>query len=399
MKIPLVDLNAQYKRYKSPLDGAVRRVVNSQYFVGGEEVDEFEKAWADRTGADYCIAVDSGTSALELALFAHGIGEGDKVAVPALTFAATAEAVINVGATPVFLDTTAQGHISATQFITLAPKLDAVIVVHLYGVPHSSMSIMRRYANSEDVCVIEDAAQAHGSRYIESAHDGKPAPVGSYTTACWSFYPGKTLGAYGDGGAVTTSSQSVAQMVRLKRDHGRVGKYNHVMVGTNSRMDELQAAVLRAKERFLDDILVQRRRAVRYYQEKLVEFGNDGLISYAKNAYNHIGWHLFPTFVKNRDSVVNYMRERGVGVGIHYPEILPHTPAFIVYKEEGEEFVGPSLSVPSEFSELCDSDIDSWNVAYCLSESEMSLPLYPEITTNQQNYVLDILWEALNECC
>lgn len=362
--IPLVDLQAQWAEVEDDIRPRIEDVLESQYFVGGDDVAGFSEEWANYVGADWCVPCNSGTDALELALQAESIGEGDRVVVPALTFAATAEAVVNVGAEPVIVDVTPTGAISPHALSRNAPDADAVIPVHLWGLP-ASMPDIESIADEHRLVVIEDCAQAHGGRYA----DGRR--VGSRGNTCaWSFYPGKNLGAFGDAGAVTTDDHAVATTASSLADHGREGKHTHSYVGQNSRMDTLQAAVLRAKLPYLDRWVEQRDEAAMRYTERLSEvFDVPGRhLPYGSPVH---AWHLYVVRHSERDRIVDGLNARDIGAGKHYPTTLPDQPAF-------EDYAG----------EHCP-------VARSLAARVFSLPLYPEITDDQQARVVSALKDTL----
>src|SRR6185503_17131232 len=254
-KIPLVDLKAQYRRIKPEIDEAVQRVLDHTGFILGEEVGAFEQAFARYVGASGAVGVASGTAALWLALLACGIGAGDEVITTSFTFVATAEAISNTGARPVFVDIDPDtlnldpGLVEAA----ITPRTKAIIPVHLYGHP-AAMDELLGLANRKGLRVIEDAAQAHGAHY-RNAHVGRLGSMG-----CFSFYPGKNLGAYGDAGAVASDDAKLLERVRKLRDHGRTTKYEHDEIGYGERMDAIQAAVLRAKLTHLEEWTLERRR-------------------------------------------------------------------------------------------------------------------------------------------
>ncbi len=262
--IPLVDLKAQYATMRAEIDRALQGVLDSTAFIMGPEVGRFEAAFADWCGAPYCVGVSSGTAALELTLRALGVGPGDGVITVAHTFIATAEAISAVGATPLFVDidpvTYTMDPAAFERAIT--PAVRAVMPVHIYGHP-AAMEAINAIAAAHGLAVIEDAAQAHGATL---AGDGGTARAGTLAKAgCFSFYPGKNLGAYGDAGAVTTADPALAEQIRLLRNHGRRAKYVHDVIGFGERLDTLQAAVLLAKLPHLDAWTAARRRlAARY---------------------------------------------------------------------------------------------------------------------------------------
>ena len=368
IKIPFLDLAAQFESIREEIMDAVDRVFVSGQFVGGEWVERFEEQFARFVGSRYAIGVGSGTAALELALKAAQIGAGDEVILPANSFFATAEAVSNVGARPVFADvnpTTFHLDVASAERLITA-RTRAIIPVHLYG-RAMDMTALQNLADQHRLTIIEDAAQAHGTE-----RDG--IPVGrSGRLTCFSFYPGKNLGAYGDGGVVTCNDQVHAERLRLLRDHGSPAKYVHVIVGTNSRLDALQAAVLSVKLRYLHEWNARRVQHATAYAAKL------------RNVYIQVpevpsgrehNFHLFVIRTKNRDALRQHLQARGIGTGIHYPEPLHLTPA---YRELGYAIRG---SLP---------------VSEALAPEILSLPMYPELSKSQTDQVTEAILEFLDQ--
>jgi dTDP-4-amino-4,6-dideoxygalactose transaminase len=311
--IPFLDLGAMNAEVSAELDAAYHRVRGASSFVGGAEVSAFEAAWADFCGADHAVGVANGTDALELALQALGVGSGDEVIVQSNTFVATVEAILRVGAVPRFVDVDPDTLLMTAELVSeaLSVSTAAIVVVHLYG-QMPDMDALMEVAEDASVPVVEDAAQAHGATW-----NGRPA--GSFGhAACFSFYPGKNLGALGDGGAVVTPDADVATHIRSVADHGRdpISRHTHTFVGRNSRLDGLQAAFLLAKLPRLRQWNDGRRRAMERYRERL-----DGsparMLTVAPSA-NSVH-HLNVVQVPNRDEVVRHLAEHGVQTGIHYP--------------------------------------------------------------------------------
>lgn len=349
MTIPLVDLKVQYDSMKEEIDSAISRVIGKTAFILGEEVRHFEEEFANFAGARYCVGVSSGTSALALSLRALGIGPGDEVITTPLTFTATAEAICHVGATPVFVDIDPVTFNMNPDLIepAITPKTRAIMPVHLYGNPCDMNKIMD-VARKLGLRVVEDAAQAHGARY-----NGRPAGVIG-DIGCFSFYPGKNLGAYGDAGAVVTDNEELAYKVRLLRDHGRTSKYEHVEVGYGERIDAIQAAILAAKLRHLPDWTEARRKWAETYTE-----GLRGLpvqtVQPTPGAY--AVYHIYAIAVERRDDLLSHLNARGIKAGIHYPIPLHLQPCYrhLGYREG-------------------DLPMSEW-----AAKSELSLPMYPEL--------------------
>src|SRR5215510_4181249 len=309
--VPFVDLKQQYTSIKSEVDAAIARVIENTSFILGPQVRAFEAAFAEYTGGRACIAVNSGTAALQLSLMAAGIGAGDEVIVPSFTFFATAEAVSVLGATPVFVDVDPVSYTVTAAAIegAITPRTRAVIPVHLYG-QAADLDPILELAKKHNLHVIEDAAQAHGAEY-------KGRRVGGLGSAgCYSFYPSKNLGAYGEAGAIVTNNEELATRLRLLRDHGSTSKYAHAIVGYNFRMEEIQAAVLNIKLPHLNDWNDARRaRAARYH----AALRNSGLVLPREMDYAGHVYHVYAVQTDNRDDVQKRLTAAGVQSGVHYP--------------------------------------------------------------------------------
>ncbi|HZB46969.1 MAG TPA: DegT/DnrJ/EryC1/StrS family aminotransferase, partial [Pyrinomonadaceae bacterium] len=360
---PFVDLQAQYRAIKAEVDEAIQRVLDTSAFILGREVEAFERAFAEYVGARECVGVSNGTAAIQLALQACGVGAGHEVIVPANTFFATAEAVSTAGATPVFVDCDPStcnidaGRIEAA----VTPRTRAVIPVHLYGQP-ADLDAVFEVAGRHDLLVIEDAAQAHGARY-------KGARVGPLARAgCFSFYPGKNLGAYGEGGAVVTNDAGVARRLRMLRDHGSEQKYRHELVGYNSRLEGIQGAVLNVKLKRLDDWNALRRRHAARYRELLAPLSGALALPAEADYAEHV-YHLFVVRTDARDSLQRYLSAAGVQTGIHYPVPVHLQPAYAPLGHRGGDF-------PNAESQ---------------AKRVLSLPMFAELTEQQLRYVADAL--------
>ncbi len=357
--IPLVDLRSQYASIKSEIDEAVQRVLNEANFILGPEVEGFERSFADYVGTSGAVGVASGTAALELALRALGIGPGDEVITPAHTFIATAGAVSNVGARPVFADaeptylTMDPAHCESL----ITPRTRAIIPVDLYGHP-AHLEELEEIARRHGLFLIEDAAQAHGAE-LNGRRCGSFGDI-----ACFSFYPGKNLGAYGDAGAVTSNDPALLDRVRRLRDHGRTSKYEHETVGQAERMDALQAAVLSVKLAHLEDWTEARRRHAGEYS-KLLDGANVELPAEADDA-RHV-YHLYVIRTDARDGMLEHLHAAGIGAGIHYPIPLHQQPA---YARDG--YAGTALPVTEE-----------------AAPRVLSLPMYAELTDEQIGRIVD----------
>ena len=317
MHVPFLSLQIEETSLREEIDEAIRRVIAASQFIRGPEVELFEEEWADYCDANYCIGVGNGLDALHLALKAGGVGPGDEVLVPPNTFIATWFAVSNVGAipVPVALEEGAFNIDPAriSEFVT--PKTKAIIPVHLYGHP-VAMDLLLQESKRHGLLVIEDAAQAHGATY-------KGKKIGSHgDMVAWSFYPGKNLGAFGDAGAVTTNSKQFADKIRLLGNYGSPEKYKHDIIGANSRLDEIQAAILRPKLRRLNQWNLRRREiAQKYTREFNTAFGRDSdFIKFPTESPDAISaWHLYVVSSKRRDEIRDGLKDCGVETVMHYP--------------------------------------------------------------------------------
>lgn len=309
--IPLLDLHSQYLSMKREVDEAMGRVIEKSDFILGRDLELFESEFATYCGAKSCIGVDSGLSALELVLRAWGIGAGDEVITAANTFIATALAISNTGATPVLVDVDPHTFNIDPEAVrsAITPRTRAIVPVHLYGSP-AEMDTINEIAAQYDVAVLEDACQAHGARY-------KGRRAGSLGhAAAFSFYPGKNLGAYGDGGAIVTSDEALARQLRTMRNYGQREKYIHGIRGSNRRLDTLQAAVLRVKLRHLDEWNKLRAQHAGSYRELL--FGTSVLLP-QNSEHNQSAWHLYVIRSPFRNDIRSRLSDQGIATGMHYP--------------------------------------------------------------------------------
>lgn len=315
MRIPFLDLQASYEELQSEVDDAIGRVLNSGSYILGPEVAAFESEFADFCDAGYCVGVGNGLDAIYIALMALGIGPGDEVLVPANTYIATWLAVSQCGATPVPIDSSLDTYNIDPRLISdaVTNKTKALIVVHLYGHP-APLDEISLIAKNHNLKVIEDAAQAHGASY-------KGKRIGGHSDmVTWSFYPGKNLGAFGDGGAITTNNKDLAKSASIIRNYGSESKYIHDVNGINSRLDPLQAAVLRVKLSKLNEWNDRRRRIAKSYT---LAFDASELVTPSEPSKSNSSWHLYVLRHRNRDAIVRQLNEIGVNVLIHYP-IPPH---------------------------------------------------------------------------
>ncbi len=347
--IPFLDLKAQYAGIKAEIDAAVLQVLASSQYVLGPEVAAFESEFAAFCGAPLGVAVNSGTSALHLALLAAGIGPGCEVVTTPHTFVATVAAIVYTGAKPVFADIDPVSMTIDPQAVAraISPATRAIIPVHLYG-QCADMDPILDMARKRGICVIEDACQAHGAQY-------KGRPAGSLgDMACFSFYPGKNLGAYGEGGMVTTGNPEFARTLRMLRDWGAERKYHHVLKGYNYRMEGIQGAILRVKLRHLPAWTDSRRAVAAVYDRLLADSAVSPPVELPEN--RHV-YHVYAVRSPERDALQAHLTERGVGTGIHYPIPVHLLPA---YADLGH---GPG-SFPA--TEKAASEV-------------LSLPMYPEL--------------------
>jgi dTDP-3-amino-3,4,6-trideoxy-alpha-D-glucose transaminase len=319
-RIPFLELAPATAELREPLDAAIARVLDSGWYLLGAELEAFEAEWAAYAGARHCVAVGSGLDALRFALEAHGIGPGDELLVPGQTFIATWLAVTVTGAQPVPVDVSAEHHALEPDAAAAAvtPRTAAILPVDLYGQP-ADLAGLRALADRHGLLLFDDAAQAHGARL-----QGRPVAAHG-ALAAWSFYPGKNLGALGDGGALTTDDPDVAARVRRLRNYGSERRYEHTERGINSRLDELQAAVLRVKLDVLDDWNARRRAVAQRYLEALAD---TELRPLEVRAGAEPCWHLFPVCCDRRDALRAHLEAAGVQTLIHYP-LPPHRqPAY-----------------------------------------------------------------------
>jgi len=364
--VPFVDLKAQYQSIKPEIDTAVLKVLESTQFVLGSEVAAFEKEFAGYCGGKHAIAVNSGTSALHLALLAAGIGPGGEVITIPFTFVATVAAIYYAGARPVYVDVNLDSYTMDPAQIerAITPHTKAIMPVHLYGQP-ADMDPIMEIANRHGLIVIEDAAQAHGAEY-------KGRRIGSIGhLGCFSFYPGKNLGAYGEGGAVVTNNDDYNRIIRMLRDWGAEKKYHHVLKGYNYRMEGIQGAILGVKLRHLEAWTEARRAHAERYDELLTIPGvkTPKAMPYARHVY-----HVYAIRVKNREALQKALNDRGVQTGIHYP-IPVHLQ--LAYAEPNYK--------PGDFpnSEQAANEV-------------LSLPMYAELTNQHIQEVATALRECAN---
>lgn len=363
--IPLVDLARQYAQIKNEIKQAVDQTIESMNFINGPQIKKFEADFAAVSGAKYGVGASSGTTALQLALAALGVGPGDEVITVPNTFIATSESITHTGAKVVFADVDEKTHNISPARIekAITRKTKAVVPVHLYGQP-CDIKAIDDLARRHQLKVVYDAAQAHLAEF-----DGKP--IGHYGDAvCYSFYPGKNLGAYGDGGLVVTNSEDLRKKMFMLADHGRIEKYEHEMEGFNFRLSEIQAAILNVKLKYLPAWTKSRRQLAVQYNRLLESL--DVTVPFQDERAGHV-YHLYVIRVKGRDRVLKYLHENGVGAGIHYPLCLHLQKAYAYLGHNKGDFPA----------------------AEKYSGEILSLPMFPELTLKEQEHIVALLKTAV----
>ncbi len=358
MRVKFADIKFTYEAIKEEIDNAVANVLSSGRYILGEQVEAFEKDFAKYCGAKYSVGVSNGLDALKLSLLAHGIGEGDEVIVPAHTFIATWLAVSAVGAKVIPVDINPETFNIEPDLIekAITPKTKAIIPVHLYGQP-AELNKIKSLAEKHNIKIIEDAAQAHGAEY-EGKKNGS-----SENLVCFSFYPGKNLGAFGDGGAIVTNDENLYYKIKELSNYGSHEKYVHNSLGCNCRLDEIQAAILRVKLKYLDKWNAIRSEVAEKY---IREIKNDLIkLPFAQSNVKHV-WHLFVIRTDDREKLSEYLNENGIETLIHYP-IAPFNQ--------------------KAYAKMCLSDKD-FPVASKTARSVLSLPIGPHMTKEQTEYVI-----------
>ncbi|MCO6049116.1 DegT/DnrJ/EryC1/StrS family aminotransferase [Mesorhizobium sp. RP14(2022)] len=362
--IPFLDLKAQYQSIKPEIDAAVLGVLASAQYVLGDEVAAFERDFANYCGTAHAIAVNTGTSALHLALLAAGVGPGDEVITVPFTFVASVSAITYTGATPVLIDIDPATLTMDPKLIEAAitPRTKAILPVHLYG-QMADMDAINVIAEKHGLVVVEDAAQAHGAEYFGS----RAGSLG--LSGCFSFYPGKNLGACGEGGMVVTNDDAQAKTIRMLRDWGQSKRYHHVLKGFNYRMEGIQGAVLKVKLRYLEEWTEKRRAHARNYRALLAEAPHITLPAEAEGR-RHV-WHVFALRSAERDALARDLNAQGIQTGLHYP--IP------VHLQEAHADLGYS-----------EGDFPHSEQA---AREVLSLPLYPELTLSQVEEVAQAVKE------
>lgn len=364
MQVPFSSLENIHLECKNELISAFNRVLDSNWFIMGNECNNFEKEFANYCEADYAIGCGNGMDSISIALMAMGIGRGDEVIVPGFTFIATALAVQRIGASPIMVDVEEDTTLIDVKRIesAITDRTKAIVPVHLYGQP-ADMDSINKIAKKNNLKVVSDAAQAHGAKY-----NGKG--LSKYADAtCFSFYPGKNLGALGDAGAIVTDDPELAKTMKTITNYGSEKKYVHVMPGMNSRLDELQSAFLRVKLKRLDEQINYRKVVAKRY---LSEIDNPMIrLPKIKNG-DHV-FHVFPIYSDNRDELMQYLSNNGIQTNIHYPIPMHLQKAFNEYRlKEGQ-----------------------YPITEKLAKTELSIPMYYGIKPEQVDYVIDTInaWE------
>lgn len=367
-RIPLVDLKKQYLQIREEINAAIMQVIDETAFVGdpgNRFVGQFESEFAQYIGTKHCIGCANGTDSIEILLRAHGIGVGDEVLVPAMTWISTASAVVSVGAKPVFVDIDPVYYtINETlieQYIT--PNTKAIIPVHLYG-NMANMEVIMGIAYKHNLTVIEDCAQSHGAEL-----NGKKAGTWGHS-ASFSFYPGKNLGAYGDAGGMVTNDDDIAEQCRMIANHGQAGKHNHQLIGRNSKLDGVQAAILSVKLKYLDQWTDARIANAATYSQHL----EGATLPQTRPNSKHV-FHLYVVQVPEREKLLEALKEQNIFAGIHYPVSLPYLPAFASYNH-----------IPADFP-----------VAYAFQCKIVSLPMYAELSEAEINQVSTVVNGFVNQ--
>lgn len=367
MNVPLLDVNRQNSKLREAAIKKIAKIFDSGVFILGEDVETFEKNVASYLGVKHAIGISSGTDALLIALMALGIREGDEVICPSFTFFATAGSIARVGAIPVFADIDRETYNISLEEIKkkVTKRTKAIIPVHLFG-QSADIDDIVKFSDSIGVPVIEDCAQSFGAK-----RNGKQ--TGSFgEIGCFSFYPSKNLGGFGDAGLVCTDDDEIAERLRILRVHGARSQYNHEIVGGNFRIDTIQAALLNLKLPHVDEYIESKRRNAKIYLNELKNLA--GIVLPKEKDGNFNTWHQFTVRIKNgmRDRVLESLRKSGVGCNVYYPIPLDRQKCFEDY-------------VSGDFTE----------VAYEVSKDVISLPIFPELTTEEILYVCDILKKSI----
>jgi dTDP-4-amino-4,6-dideoxygalactose transaminase len=390
-KMKMVDLFGQYKKIKKEVDTGIQKVIDTSAFIHGPQVELFENHLAQYLGVKHVISCANGTDALQIALMSLNLKRGDEVLVPAFTYVSTAEVIGLLGLVPVMVDVCRDTFNIATDSESLkklekalSSKTKAIVPVHLFG-QSADMSPIMQFAKKHKLFVIEDNAQALGSKYFTSSKKGSKKTVGSYTgtigdIGCTSFFPTKNLGCYGDGGALMTNNDTLAKKIRMIANHGQEVKYHHKIIGCNSRLDTLQAAILDVKLTHLNDYLSARYAAAQYYTKELkaLDKGGDFFETPCESEYSTHTYHQYTLKIKSisgkkstRDALKQFLADKGVPSMIYYPLPLQKQEAFKKISKQGT-----SLGVSAQ-----------------LADSVLSLPMHTELTRKEQDAVIKAIKE------
>ncbi|HNY05175.1 MAG TPA: DegT/DnrJ/EryC1/StrS family aminotransferase [Candidatus Egerieousia sp.] len=390
-KIKMIDLFGQYKKIKKDIDAGIQKVIDASAFIHGPQVESFENHLAQYLGVKHVISCANGTDALQIALMALNLKRGDEVLVPAFTYVSTAEVIGLLGLVPVMVDVCRSTFNIATDSESikklekaLSPKTKAIVPVHLFG-QSADMSAILQFAKEHKLFIIEDNAQALGSKYFTMDKDGRKKTVGSYAgtmgdIGCTSFFPTKNLGCFGDGGALMTNNDALAKKIRMAANHGQEVKYHHKIIGCNSRLDTLQAAILDVKLTYLNDYLYARYAAAQYYTKmlKALDSGEDFFETPLESEYSTHTYHQYTLKIKSisgkkstRDALRQFLADKGIPSMIYYPLPLQKQEAFKKISRQGT-----SLDVSAQ-----------------LADSVLSLPMHTEITHKEQDAVINAVKE------
>ena len=368
MKIPFVDLHAQYLAHRAEIDAAIARVIADTAFIGGDVVRDFEARFAADYGVKHCVSVANGTDAIYIALRMLGIGAGDEVITTAHSWIATSETVTQAGATPVFVDVDEYYQIDAARIeAAITPKTRAIIPVHLYG-QAADMGRIMAIAKKHDLIVIEDCAQSHYATW-------QGQRVGTFgRVATFSFYPGKNLGAYGDAGAIVTNDDELAKTMRMYANHGALVKHTHLMEGINSRLDGMQAAILSAKLPHIHEWTARRQAVAAQYDAHFAGKLPAGDLPRVRPGATHV-YHLYVIQADRRKELAAHLQTRGIQTAVHYPTALPFMPAYARFGHRAADFPR----------------------AHRNQDRILSLPIYPEMTSEMVAHVANAVIELTSD--
>lgn len=362
MEIQFVDLRKQYNSIKNEISEAISNVIENSAYIGGSFVEKFESEFARFCSLKHCVGLGNGTDAIFVALKALGVGSGDEVITTANSFVATSEAISLAGAKVVFCDICEDTLNINPDLIEnkITKKTRAIIPVHLYGQP-AAMDRIVEIAERNSIYFVEDCAQAHGAKY-------KGRKVGTFgEVGCFSFYPGKNLGAYGDGGAIVTNDGELERKIRMYANHGRSKKYDHEFEGINSRLDGMQAAILSVKLRYLKEWNFKRKKIALIYNDKLKDVG-DIITPFISKDIEHV-FHLYVVRTKKRDELRKFLSHNSINTGIHYPTALPNLKAYRYLGYKASDFAVSSM----------------------IQDEVLSLPMYPELTRKEIDYIVNTI--------